>query len=123
MQLRVARLCLDCEELHAEDACPVCASASYAFLSNWLPSEERRRWRRPVSHRTAAARRPIETVKRLLVSWFGDPESPRRQSPPRTRASDHVPTFDFDEPIKAPKEQPVHARSGTELESAPRRPS
>ena len=39
MQLRVARLCLDCEELHTESSCPVCASDRYAFLSNWLPVE------------------------------------------------------------------------------------
>ncbi len=124
MQLRVARLCLDCEELHAADTCPVCASSSYAFLSNWLPVEERRRWRRPGSSRTqAAARRPFDAVKRALVSWFGDPESVRRQSPPRTRASDHVPSFDFDDPAQQPKEQPVHARSGADLESAPRRSS
>ncbi len=123
MQLRVARLCLDCEELHAGDTCPVCASSSYAFLSNWLPSEERRRWRRPVSRRAQAARRPIDALKRVLVSWFGEPDSPRRHGPPRTRASDHVPLFDFDDPAEQPKEQPAHARAGTELESAPRRSS
>jgi hypothetical protein len=43
MQLRVARLCLDCEEVHNELHCPVCASDSYAYLSRWVPTEERRR--------------------------------------------------------------------------------
>ena len=121
MQLRVARLCLDCEELHNAETCPVCASASYAFLSNWLPSEERRRWRRPASKGAEAARRPFDTVRRLLASWFGDPEPARRAGPPRTRASDHVPSFDFDEPARQPREQPVHANTSTELENATRR--
>ncbi len=123
MQLRVARLCLDCEELHAADTCPVCASESYAFLSTWLPSEERRRWRRPASQRAQAARRPFHAVKCLFVAWFGDSEPVRPPGPPRTRASDHVPSFDFDEPAGQPKDQPVHARSNTDLESAPRRSS
>src|SRR5262245_32500541 len=29
MQLRTARLCLDCEEVHEEQQCPVCASESF----------------------------------------------------------------------------------------------
>jgi hypothetical protein len=43
MQLRNTRLCLDCEELHEEQQCPICASESFAYLSRWIPSEERRR--------------------------------------------------------------------------------
>ena len=37
MQLRNARLCLDCEELHTEGACPVCASEAFAFVTRWIP--------------------------------------------------------------------------------------
>jgi hypothetical protein len=38
MQLNVARLCLDCEEIH-DDAqrCPVCASETFAYLTRWVP--------------------------------------------------------------------------------------
>jgi hypothetical protein len=43
MQLRNARLCLDCEELHETQQCPVCASESFVFLTRWIPAEERRR--------------------------------------------------------------------------------
>src|SRR6266849_10315412 len=43
MQLRGTRLCLDCEELHEEDQCPVCASEASAFLTQWIPVEDRRR--------------------------------------------------------------------------------
>ena len=42
MQLRIARVCLDCEEVHENQECPVCASESYAFLTRWVPVTERR---------------------------------------------------------------------------------
>jgi hypothetical protein len=47
MQLRIARLCLDCEELHEAQPCPVCASESFAYISRWVPAPERRRQPRP----------------------------------------------------------------------------
>jgi hypothetical protein len=53
MQLREARLCLDCEELHNEDRCPACASDAFAFLTRWVPSTERRRTKRVVPPSTA----------------------------------------------------------------------
>lgn len=37
MQLRTARLCLDCEELHEEQQCPVCASETFAYITRWVP--------------------------------------------------------------------------------------
>ena len=36
-------MCLDCEELHEQQQCPVCASESFAFLTRWIPADERRR--------------------------------------------------------------------------------
>ena len=42
MQLRVARLCMDCEELHDQQQCPLCASESFAYVSRWVPVRERR---------------------------------------------------------------------------------
>jgi hypothetical protein len=47
MQLRVARLCLDCEEIHDAQQCPVCASETFAFMTRWLPAPERRQAPRP----------------------------------------------------------------------------
>jgi len=38
MQLRNARLCLDCEEVHDAAICPACASESFAFITRWVPS-------------------------------------------------------------------------------------
>ena len=37
MQLRTARLCLDCDELHEQQVCPVCASEAFAFVTRWVP--------------------------------------------------------------------------------------
>ena len=37
MQLRNARVCLDCEELHEQQVCPVCASEAFAFVTRWVP--------------------------------------------------------------------------------------
>ncbi|HQZ40501.1 MAG TPA: hypothetical protein PLH72_15815 [Vicinamibacterales bacterium] len=42
MQLRVARLCLDCDEVHDQYRCPVCASDHFTYLSRWIPVPERR---------------------------------------------------------------------------------
>ena len=53
MQLRNARLCLDCDEVHADPECPVCASERFAFLTRWVPAEERRQRPRPSEPRPA----------------------------------------------------------------------
>ena len=114
MQLRIARLCLDCEELYAGDHCPVCASERYAFLSKWLPSEERRRWRRPARRSAPAARRHFETVKRLLARFLGDADPEAMRGPLKTRASDAVPNLNFEAPAKEPPKTPARARKPIE---------
>lgn len=61
MQLHVARLCLDCEEVHDQQTCPLCSSESFAYISRWVPVPERRTHPRPVpSHETA------DTYRQLL---------------------------------------------------------
>jgi hypothetical protein len=42
VQLKGARLCLDCDEIHEAQQCPVCASETFAYLARWIPSPERR---------------------------------------------------------------------------------
>ena len=42
MQLRNARLCLDCEEVHEAQQCPLCASETFVFMTRWVPVPERR---------------------------------------------------------------------------------
>jgi len=109
MQLRVARLCLDCENLHVEDRCPVCGSDQYAFLSAWLPSEERRRWRRAPTG-AAATERPARRMMRRIARWMGFKVEETRANHPRTRASDHVPDMNFDKPSPAPAPRPEPAK-------------
>jgi hypothetical protein len=75
MQLRVARLCLDCEEIHAEQQCPVCASEAFTFIKRWVPAPERRSKPRTDSSTgagrlTAMEEKPVGTaqlVKRAMV--------------------------------------------------------
>ena len=47
--MRRARLCLDCEEIHDSQQCPICASESFAFLTRWVSAPERRAQPRPPS--------------------------------------------------------------------------
>jgi hypothetical protein len=100
MQLRVTRLCLDCEELFVGSTCPVCASERCAFLTTWLPVEERRRWRRSAPKDGRAAGGYLRTLKRLIARWLGDDDSLVTERRLRTRASDVLPKLEFDEPAR-----------------------
>jgi len=68
MQLRSARLCLDCEELHEEDQCPICASEAFVFLTRWIPVDDRRTRKRSVRRAAAPApgAAPPPRVSRLV---------------------------------------------------------
>jgi hypothetical protein len=108
MQLRVARLCLDCEELHVADACPVCASQRYAFLSAWLPSEERRRSRRRPRVESLPQHVGMRAVGATIAKWFGHEVAPPASATPLTRAIDHVAGMSFKEPPdERPRPQPT----------------
>ena len=48
-------MCLDCEEVHDAQHCPVCASETFAYLTNWVPAPERRARPRPPVKASAAA--------------------------------------------------------------------
>jgi hypothetical protein len=49
MRLRVARLCLDCEEIHEDQQCPICSSEAFSYLTRWVPVVERRIHRFPTA--------------------------------------------------------------------------
>jgi hypothetical protein len=74
MQLHVARLCLDCQEIHDAHTCPVCGSESFAFLSRWVPAPERRTHPRPMPpHETADIYRQLLDSDRQgsgMTSWI-----------------------------------------------------
>ena len=65
MQLRNARLCLDCEEVHDSDHCPSCASETFAFMTRWVPAPERRAHPRGVETQTTET---LTTYKQMLGS-------------------------------------------------------
>jgi hypothetical protein len=72
MQLRNARLCLDCEEVHDAPQCPACASETFAFVTRWVPAPERRA--RP---RQVEPSRPEELqAYRQMLDPNGTPRSP-----------------------------------------------
>ena len=72
MQLHVARLCLDCEELHEQQTCPVCSSESFVYISRWVPAPERRT--RP---RDAPSRETANVYRELLDRNSETPASTR----------------------------------------------
>ena len=65
MQLRNARLCLDCDDVHEESHCPICASESFAFIKRWVPASERRGRPRPPDA-AVTNRETVDTYKELL---------------------------------------------------------
>jgi|SRR4029079_2927200 len=75
MQLHVARLCLDCQEVHAETRCPVCASESFAALSRWIPAPERRARVRATDGQDLA-----ETYRRILNASATAAEAPKSRA-------------------------------------------
>jgi hypothetical protein len=72
MQLRLARLCLDCEDVHDSQQCPVCASETFAYLTRWVPAPERRTEARLGAEPGKSAQRPAGTSgtsKKKLVGY------------------------------------------------------
>jgi hypothetical protein len=74
-----ARLCLDCEELHELDHCPICGSETYAFVTRWVkPSETAGVQTSPVQ----SARPPDSVGRREQVDAYRQildpPAAPRR---------------------------------------------
>lgn len=63
MQLRTARLCLDCEEVHDGQTCPVCASETFVYLMRWVPVPERRQKPRPATSPDAEVYRHLVADK------------------------------------------------------------
>jgi hypothetical protein len=71
MQLKIARLCLDCDEVHETAHCPRCASEAFAYLTRWVPAPERRMRARPTTS-------PEAEVYRELVAADSSPPTPGR---------------------------------------------
>ena len=72
MQLHTARLCLDCQELHDGQTCPICSSESFAYISRWIPAPERRAKPRPAAEPPEA-----DTYRQLLYPERNQPATQR----------------------------------------------
>jgi hypothetical protein len=59
MQLRDARLCADCDEVHDAQQCPHCASERFSYLSRWVPLPADRLRPRPTSSPEAEVYRQL----------------------------------------------------------------
>jgi hypothetical protein len=66
MQLRDARLCADCDEVHDAQQCPHCASERFSYLSRWVPLPADRIRPRPTTS-------PEAEVYRKLISAGASP--------------------------------------------------
>jgi len=78
MKLALARLCLDCDEVHDEQQCPSCGSESFAFLTRWVdPGGQRPS---AVRGRVASAPDPerLEAVRALTTPEPRSPGTMRR---------------------------------------------
>jgi hypothetical protein len=76
MQLRTARLCLDCEEVHDAMVCPSCASETFTYITRWIPAPERR-------HRPRATTSPEAEMFRSLVGKESEGPGPRSAPSPQ----------------------------------------
>jgi hypothetical protein len=91
----MARLCHDCEEIHDEPQCPVCASETFTFITRWVPAPERRKRPRPTTSPEAEVYRQLtgeehnsrgHLLKRTamgltvigLAGWFLGRRAPKR---------------------------------------------
>jgi hypothetical protein len=61
VQLTNARLCLNCEDVHDAQTCPVCASETFAYLSRWVPDS------RPHTRRVVLPRIAPVVVQRVAI--------------------------------------------------------
>ena len=65
MELRAAKLCLDCEEVHTDQMCPICASESFAYLTRWIPVSDRPQVRRSQS----VVPPPVDITNNSSLRW------------------------------------------------------
>ena len=65
MHLSVARLCLDCQEIHDADRCPVCTSEVFGFITRWVKVDPAPR-HVPASNKRTADSARIDGYRQIL---------------------------------------------------------
>jgi hypothetical protein len=72
MHLGVARLCLDCHEIHQYDRCPACTSEAFAYITRWIKLDNAAS-RPPIEHEnSSAAVEKIDTYRQILQHTASD---------------------------------------------------
>jgi hypothetical protein len=74
MQLRAARLCANCENVHDARACPACGSGTFMYLTKWVPTAKPDKpAHRPRIVRPTLTQRIVlgSTVLGLAAFWVG----------------------------------------------------
>ena len=74
MHLGVARLCLDCHEIHEHSRCPVCTSEAFAFITRWITPPDTGAAGPTVERKDGAGaveNDKIETYRRILQAPRG----------------------------------------------------
>lgn len=71
MRLDAARLCLDCEEVHEAQICPVCSSEAFAYMTRWVQPSVARREERSATEPSVTMSHPrtpeqIEAYKHIV---------------------------------------------------------
>ena len=93
IDLRKARLCLDCEMIFEGPQCPACTSQSFVPVTRWIRPMERRETKRPAPQPKVipAQSKPRGLLKKSLYVGLGaygvwrmlfQPAKPRRRKPP-----------------------------------------
>jgi hypothetical protein len=66
MHLGVARLCLDCHEVHEYDRCPTCTSETFVFLTRWVVLDDVSRDKTFERQLPSAAAEKIAVYRQML---------------------------------------------------------
>ena len=66
MQLTDARLCLDCQEIHDQNRCPVCTSEAFAFITRWVKVEDAQPLKSSRERRSPDTSAKAETYRQML---------------------------------------------------------
>jgi hypothetical protein len=68
MHLGVARLCLDCHEVHEYERCPQCTSEAFAFITRWIQLENPEPRAQPERSEPAGAGEKVNAYRQILHS-------------------------------------------------------
>lgn len=75
MHLGVARLCLDCHEIHEYDRCPACTSEAFAYITRWIKLDNAATCTPTDRNSHSAAVEKIDTYRQILQPTASGPRT------------------------------------------------